>query len=159
VNVTTSWRHHWLETVLQRLFILPPVILVFDPEMGTVVWLILFSQFMVFFVHLNSPIRFGWFNRVFSSPQTHRIHHSNLLEHRDKNFATILPLWDILFGTYYHPKEQEWPITGVTGVTVTSLWQAMILPFVSWGKMLREAWLVRDPGAAHSTGSDASRNS
>jgi sterol desaturase/sphingolipid hydroxylase (fatty acid hydroxylase superfamily) len=97
---------------------------------------------MVFFVHLNSPIRFGWFNRILSSPQSHRIHHSNLPEHTDKNFATVLPLWDIVFGTYYHPKEDEWPSTGVTGVRITSLWQAIVLPFASWGRMLREAWLV-----------------
>ncbi len=72
VNVTTSWRHHWLETVLQPLFILPPVLLLFHPIVGTVIWVILLSKLMVFFVHLNSPIRFGWFNRVLSSPQSHR---------------------------------------------------------------------------------------
>lgn len=142
VNVTTSWRHHWLETVLQPLFILPPVLLLFNPVVGTVIWVILFTKLMVFFVHLNSPIRFGWFNRILSSPQSHRIHHSNLPEHTDKNFATVLPLWDIVFGTYYHPKEDEWPSTGVTGVRITSLWQAIVLPFASWGRMLREAWLV-----------------
>jgi sterol desaturase/sphingolipid hydroxylase (fatty acid hydroxylase superfamily) len=54
----------------------------------------------------------------------------------------VLPLWDIVFGTYYHPKEDEWPSTGVTGVRITSLWQAIVLPFASWGRMLREAWLV-----------------
>jgi sterol desaturase/sphingolipid hydroxylase (fatty acid hydroxylase superfamily) len=140
MNITTSWRQHWLETVLEPLFILPPVLLLFNPIIGTVVWVILLSKLMVFFVHLNSPIRLGWFNRVLSSPQSHRIHHSNLPEHMDKNFATMLPLWDIIFGTYYHPKENDWPSTGVTGVTVTSLWQAIVMPFVSWGKMLREVW-------------------
>jgi sterol desaturase/sphingolipid hydroxylase (fatty acid hydroxylase superfamily) len=138
MNVTTTWRQHWLDTVLQPLFILPPVFLLFNPAIGTAIWVILFSKLMVFFIHLNSPIRFGWFNRVLSSPQSHRIHHSTLPEHMNKNFATALPLWDIVFGTYYHPKEDEWPSTGVTGVRVTSLWQALVLPFVSWGKMLRE---------------------
>jgi len=71
---------------------------------------------------------------------SHRIHHSNLPEHMDKNFATMLPLWDILFGTYYHPKKEEWPSTGVAGVKVTSLRQAIIMPFVTWGKMLRDGW-------------------
>ena len=137
VNVTTSWRLHWLETVLQPLFILTPVLLLFNPTLGPVIWIILLSKLMVFFVHLNSPIRFGWFNRVLSSPQSHRIHHSKSPEHMNKNFATTLPLWDILFGTYHHPKEDEWPETGVTGVTVTSLSQAIVMPFVSWGKILR----------------------
>jgi sterol desaturase/sphingolipid hydroxylase (fatty acid hydroxylase superfamily) len=149
VNVTTSFRHHWLETLLQPLFILPPVFLLFNPALGPVIAVAVFYKLMVYFVHLNFPLRFGWFNRVLSSPQSHRIHHSNLPEHRDKNFATMLPLWDIVFGTYYHAKKEEWPATGVTGVKVTSLWQAIILPFVSWGKMLHE-WLIRDSIAAHS---------
>jgi sterol desaturase/sphingolipid hydroxylase (fatty acid hydroxylase superfamily) len=138
VNVTTSWRHHWLDTVLFPLFVVTPSLLLFSPAIGTVTGLIMFAKVMFYFVHLNYPMRFGWFTRVLSSPQSHRIHHSTVPEHMNKNFATILPLWDILFGTYHHPKEHEWPSTGVTGVTVTSLWQAIVLPFVSWGKMLRQ---------------------
>jgi sterol desaturase/sphingolipid hydroxylase (fatty acid hydroxylase superfamily) len=140
VNVTTSWRHHWLDTVLQPLFILPPVLLLFNPALGPAIGVLVFSKVMVYFVHLNYPMRFGWFNRVLSSPQSHRIHHSNLPEHFNKNFATAFPLWDILFGTYHHPEKDDWPNTGVSGVKVTSLWQAIIMPFVSWGKMLREVW-------------------
>jgi sterol desaturase/sphingolipid hydroxylase (fatty acid hydroxylase superfamily) len=137
--VTTSWRHHWVETVLQRLFIYLPLVLLFNPVLGTVIWLIILARVMGYIIHLNYPVRFGWFTRVLSTPQSHRIHHSTSPEHMNKNFATILPLWDILFGTYHHPKEHEWPSTGVPGVTVTSLWQAIVLPFVSWRKMLRAA--------------------
>lgn len=137
VNVTTSWRQHWLDTVIAPLFILPPVLLLFNPIVGTVIWVIVFTKLMNYFVHLNFPIGFGWFNRVISTPRTHRIHHSNSPEHWNKNFAATLSFWDVLFGTYYHPKEDEWPSTGITGVKVTSLWQAIVLPFVTWKKMLR----------------------
>jgi sterol desaturase/sphingolipid hydroxylase (fatty acid hydroxylase superfamily) len=34
----------------------------------------------------------------------HRWHHSREREAWDKNFAGVLPLWDILFGTYYMPE-------------------------------------------------------
>jgi sterol desaturase/sphingolipid hydroxylase (fatty acid hydroxylase superfamily) len=37
VNVTTSWRHHWIETILQPLFILPPVFLLFNAALGPVI--------------------------------------------------------------------------------------------------------------------------
>jgi sterol desaturase/sphingolipid hydroxylase (fatty acid hydroxylase superfamily) len=137
VNVTTSFRHHWLDTVLYPLFVLTPVFLLFNPTMGPVIWLAAFPKVMNYVVHLNFPLGFGWFNRVLTSPKTHRIHHSNLPEHMNKNFAGTFPLWDILFGTYHHPEEHEWPSTGVSGVKVTSLWQAIVLPFVSWGRMLR----------------------
>jgi sterol desaturase/sphingolipid hydroxylase (fatty acid hydroxylase superfamily) len=39
---------------------------------------------------------------VIASPR-HRWHHTGEAEARDKNFAGLLPLWDILFGTYYMP--------------------------------------------------------
>ena len=138
VNVTTSWRHHWLETVLHPLFISMPLFLLFNPAFGRVLWIILFNKLMAYFVHLNSPIRLGWYTRVLACPQSHRIHHSKLPEHWNKNFAAMFPFWDILFGTYHHPKRDEWPETGVDGVTVTSLGHAIVLPFVSWAKMLRE---------------------
>jgi sterol desaturase/sphingolipid hydroxylase (fatty acid hydroxylase superfamily) len=41
---------------------------------------------------------------VIASPRPrHRWHHTGEAEARDKNFAGQLPLWDILFGTYYMP--------------------------------------------------------
>jgi hypothetical protein len=32
-----------------------------------------------------------------------------------KNFVAFFPIWDILFGTYYHPARDEFPPTGVEG--------------------------------------------
>ena len=44
----------------------------------------------------------GWFGRyVVFSPIGHRIHHSPQQEHYDKNFGSIFPVWDWLFGTLY----------------------------------------------------------
>jgi sterol desaturase/sphingolipid hydroxylase (fatty acid hydroxylase superfamily) len=52
--------------------------------------------------HSMLPWRWGWFGRYLVYPPTgHRVHHSALPEHRDKNFAGIFPIWDHLFGTYY----------------------------------------------------------
>jgi sterol desaturase/sphingolipid hydroxylase (fatty acid hydroxylase superfamily) len=44
----------------------------------------------------------GWFGRyVVFSPMGHRIHHSPLPEHYGRNFGSIFPVWDWLFGTFY----------------------------------------------------------
>jgi sterol desaturase/sphingolipid hydroxylase (fatty acid hydroxylase superfamily) len=52
--------------------------------------------------HSMLPWRWGWFGKyVLQPPVGHRIHHSPLPEHRDKNFASIFPIWDVLFGTAY----------------------------------------------------------
>ena len=52
--------------------------------------------------HSMLPWSWGWFGRyVLYSPIGHRIHHSALPEHKDKNFGGLFPIWDWLFGTYY----------------------------------------------------------
>jgi len=52
--------------------------------------------------HSMLPWRWGWFGRyVLYSPMGHRVHHSALPEHKDKNFGSLLPVWDWLFRTYY----------------------------------------------------------
>lgn len=53
-------------------------------------------------LHSMLDWRFGWVGRwVVLSPVGHRIHHSPLPEHWDRNFSNYTPFWDRLFGTYY----------------------------------------------------------
>ena len=82
---------------------------------------------------------------VITGPQYHRIHHSFQLEHLDKNFAAFFPIWDILFGTYYHPGKDEFPSTGLlSGETYSNLWLASTLPFREWmGKQYLGTWLKK----------------
>src|SRR5206468_6475948 len=71
--------------------------------------------------------------RVVAGPQLHRIHHTVEARHLDRNLAAFFPLWDQLFGTYYHPGPGEYPRTGLaSGQRVTSLAQALWLPFGEW---------------------------
>lgn len=60
--------------------------------------------FMAILLHANVDWDWGPLRRVVASPCFHRWHHTSEAEGRDRNFAGILPLWDILFGTYYMPK-------------------------------------------------------
>ncbi|HET7608147.1 MAG TPA: hypothetical protein VFL84_05685 [Gammaproteobacteria bacterium] len=43
----------------------------------------------------------GW---LVASPKFHGWHHTSEDEGLDKNFAGLLPLFDVVFGTYYMPK-------------------------------------------------------
>jgi hypothetical protein len=81
-------------------------------------------------------IQFGRASVLLVSTQTHRIHHSILPQHRDKNFANWFPIWDILFGTYYHPARDEFPPTGVEEEReITSLWESQVLTVREWWNM------------------------
>jgi sterol desaturase/sphingolipid hydroxylase (fatty acid hydroxylase superfamily) len=55
-----------------------------------------------YFIHANVRWRFGWAESVIATPAFHRWHHSNGAV-RDRNYASTLPLFDRLFGTFHLP--------------------------------------------------------
>lgn len=55
-----------------------------------------------FFIHANLNWRFGWLERVVSTPAFHHWHHTRS-DHIDRNYASLLPCMDLIFGTYYLP--------------------------------------------------------
>ena len=90
--------------------------------------------------HANIKLHLGWASFLLNNPQLHRIHHSRLPQHRDKNFANYYPIWDVIFGTYYAPSRHEYPPTGVEGEPeVTSFADAQLVTLRGWWQMLR-AW-------------------
>jgi sterol desaturase/sphingolipid hydroxylase (fatty acid hydroxylase superfamily) len=57
-----------------------------------------------FFIHANVAWRFGWLERVVATPAFHHWHHTNDgLAVRGKNYASMLPLMDLLFGSFHLP--------------------------------------------------------
>ena len=52
----------------------------------------------------------------------------------DKNFAGLLPLWDILFGTYYMPKDRLPQDFGATEPVPTGYFGQLWHPFAGWFK-------------------------
>lgn len=149
LNVVTEYRADWLESVgaialpavvTAVLFRLNPVIGVAGVIKGVVVTL-----WAVFF-HANLRVTLGWASVLVAGPQVHRIHHSRLLQHRDRNFAALFPIWDYLFGTYYHPAPDEFPPTGVESETeVRTLAEAVTLSFRGWRQLFQEWLRKRDP--------------
>jgi sterol desaturase/sphingolipid hydroxylase (fatty acid hydroxylase superfamily) len=64
--------------------------------------------------HSHVPLSYGRFDRVFSSPSLHHIHHSLEPQHHDKNFGLVFSFWDRLAGTLYTPKIGETYRFGIT---------------------------------------------
>jgi sterol desaturase/sphingolipid hydroxylase (fatty acid hydroxylase superfamily) len=65
------------------------------------------THLWVNFRHSSIWISFGKLDRVIMSPSSHLIHHSREPRHRDKNFANVFSLCDIIMGTLYVPKQVE----------------------------------------------------
>ena len=64
------------------------------------------TTFSAIMVHANVSWDLGPLRYVFVSPAFHRWHHTRAAEGLDRNFAGALPLWDLLFGTFYMPRRQ-----------------------------------------------------
>lgn len=130
VNATTTLRHHWLEEPLRVFFIVVPMSLLTDLTPAGYTFAGSIAGFWAIFIHANLRLHLGPVARVVVGPQCHRVHHSLLVEHRDRNFAAFFSFWDVLFGTYYHPARGEFPPTGVVGeASPTTLLDANLLPF------------------------------
>lgn len=55
---------------------------------------------LALFNHTDMPIRLGWLDRWFATPSAHRVHHGKNERYLDKNFGTVLLVWDKIFGTF-----------------------------------------------------------
>ena len=66
--------------------------------------LMLLVTFWGFFIHANVRWRFGPLEWLISTPAFHLWHHT-LSGPRDRNFASMLPCWDWVFGTAHLPRE------------------------------------------------------
>ena len=62
--------------------------------------------------HSNVRTNLGFLRYIFVTPQSHRIHHSKIKSHYDKNFGVSLSIWDHLFGTQ-HRDYDVYPQTGI----------------------------------------------
>jgi sterol desaturase/sphingolipid hydroxylase (fatty acid hydroxylase superfamily) len=136
-------RESWLETLLSGVFVYLPLAILFkfNPAKSAIAGLMLLAWNTL--IHTNIRLHLGPVAVLFNGPQGHRIHHSRLRAHYDRNFAAFFPIWDVLFGTYYYPKKGVYPLTGVQGEKeVQTLLEAAVLPISEWRKMFR-AWRVR----------------
>lgn len=151
LNVTSSRRVHWLEDPFLLFFLGIPIGILFDFNSLAIGILAFIEVLWLQFIHMNLRLELGWFSRVVTAPQYHRIHHSFQDEHIDKNFSAFFPIWDIIFGTYHHPRKNEFPKTGLhKGETYSNLWTASISPFKEWtGKQYLRAWLKKIRIARH----------
>lgn len=60
-----------------------------------------------FFIHANVSWRLNWLGWLIVTPAFHHWHHTND-DHRDRNYAAMLPVFDRIFGTYHLPATR-WP--------------------------------------------------
>jgi len=102
-NFSTALRQESTVAFIGCLFYLPLAIVGVKPEQfGLAGLIVLIYQFWIHTEHVG---KLGWFDKVFSSPSNHRVHHAVNEQYLDKNYGGMLLIWDHLFGTF--AQEQE----------------------------------------------------
>jgi Fatty acid hydroxylase superfamily len=103
MNVLTVFRTHPLIHVSYLLALIPGVVLLSNGALSVTV-LILYGG-MVAFAHSNTRAGFGILERVFVSPNFHRIHHK-LDGPQDVNLGFALTVWDQMFHRAVFPTDE-----------------------------------------------------
>jgi len=102
LDVTTSWRFHYMEIMLSELLRLPLFMLIG----AGIEHLLLYSLLMtpvIEFHHSNismPPALDRVARLIIPSPLMHRLHHSRLRSEHNSNYGSMLSLWDRLFGSF-----------------------------------------------------------
>jgi len=113
----TSSYHHFTEDLFQFTAVTVPMSFLLGVEQGPVPWIVLtVASTHAYFVHSSANINIGPLRYVIGDNRFHRIHHSLEEQHFNRNFGTITPLWDVLFGTARFPEADEWPKVGLADV-------------------------------------------
>ena len=113
MNLFTDLRVHPVERLIEAsVAFIPFLSLRTDIALVSLSGWFLFGSWYARFYHSNIKTNLGILRYILVTPQSHRIHHSRKMEHRDKNFGAIFSIWDHLFGTQYR-KYDEYPETGL----------------------------------------------
>jgi sterol desaturase/sphingolipid hydroxylase (fatty acid hydroxylase superfamily) len=128
LDASTSFLHHWMIALIHAVCVGVPVALLFKvPPIDLWLWTLISNH--VFLMHANLRWDFGPLSWLITSPRYHRVHHSAVPEHFGSNFASILPIWDVLFDT----RHKEWrlgdsPAVGLGGDKPSGLFDLMFWP-------------------------------
>lgn len=116
MTAANSW-HHWSDIVVHAALVSLPMSLL-SPAFGPRPFLIgVLISWQPFYLHTATRLQLGpILRKLIVDGRHHRIHHSLEPRHFDRNFGTVTPLWDWLFGTVYFPTKDEWPDVGLAGV-------------------------------------------
>lgn len=137
LGVSTQMRVHWLEEIGRIPFIFIPMALIFDLPIHSGLVAIVITVWTCF-IHANLRLGLGLLGAIIAGPQVHRIHHSRLPQHHNRNYAALFPIYDVIFRTYYHPAHDEYPPTGVEGEPeISRVTAAFMLPFLHWRDWFR----------------------
>ncbi|MCB1152818.1 sterol desaturase family protein [bacterium] len=152
-------RFHPLDTLAQHSLQIAALAIMGAPEVVMalfVVWTSVHGMFQ----HANINMKLGPLNWIFSMAELHRWHHSRTIEESQANYGANIIFWDLVFGTYFFPKDRMPPEQiGIEGMpNFPANYVGQILSPFRWKRVVAEssetpatppadATIVESPGA------------
>lgn len=103
----SGFRIHPFDGIL----IAPPVVFLLAAGFGAEVTgvLAILQIFLGLFFHANVRLRLRWLDKIVANPEFHHWHHANEADAIGHNYSGAIPLWDLMFGTFFMPKDDRRP--------------------------------------------------
>jgi len=111
-----STRHfHWMEYLVFKPLLFIPFSFMGVLVQEYIIFQIWISYTFTFLSHSNIKFNWGFLKYIFITPETHYWHHAkNVKSKHSVNFASILCIWDQLFGYFHLPaKDDQKPLLGL----------------------------------------------
>ncbi|MCA9809852.1 MAG: sterol desaturase family protein, partial [Candidatus Dadabacteria bacterium] len=81
----------------------------------------------------NIDVHCGVLNYIFNTPNVHRWHHSKKVEEGNNNYGENLLLFDMIFGTFYFPRDRHVGPLGIKEYMPKAFLGQLAAPF-RWNK-------------------------
>jgi sterol desaturase/sphingolipid hydroxylase (fatty acid hydroxylase superfamily) len=133
-------RFHPLDIVVDTTAGLIPLTLLGTPPKVMVLFA-LATAVLGYLQHSNVRVALGPLNYVFSMAELHRWHHAKNLAEANTNFGSNLILWDLVFGTFFWPRDRRPPESiGIPDLEAfpQTYWGQIASPF-RWRKIQAES--------------------
>ena len=94
------------------------------------------------FLHANVRWKLKPLHRLFITPEFHHWHHTNEEDAIWTNYSTFLPIWDMIFGTYFMPKNRRPAVYGCGEDIPKGIIKQLKWPMP---KLINPFWVIRHP--------------
>lgn len=71
------------------------------------IYAVIYYLYSQFFLHWNVSWKWAFLDKILVTPHFHRLHHVNEARFQNKNFGTVLTIWDHVFQTYEEPQQLQ----------------------------------------------------
>jgi sterol desaturase/sphingolipid hydroxylase (fatty acid hydroxylase superfamily) len=108
--------HHIFEDLLRVPAVTIPLAMLVSVSLSQIAVTLFLLGIYGRLIHANTKLQIGPLRYLLAEPRYHRIHHSRERPHWNKNYSSLFPIWDVIFGTVHFPRKDEYPRTGLSYV-------------------------------------------